>query len=106
MKLIIMHSSPTSVYFIPLGSKYSPQHLALKYLNVGEQASHPYKTTGKIIVLYILMFMFLESRWEELNWTVASVTRTVCSLFPHDSNFDLLLSSPNIWIFPYFQRTY
>jgi len=27
--------------------------------NVGDQVSHPYKTTGKIIVLYILIFKFL-----------------------------------------------
>ena len=29
-------------------------------LNVSDRVSHPYKTTGKIIVLYILIFKFLE----------------------------------------------
>jgi hypothetical protein len=33
-------------------------------LDVREQVLHPYKTTGKIIVLYILIFMFLNSRRE------------------------------------------
>jgi hypothetical protein len=28
---------------------------------VRDQVSHPYKTTGKIIVLYTLIFMFLDS---------------------------------------------
>jgi hypothetical protein len=30
-----------------------------------DQVSHPYKTTGKITVLYILTFTFLDSRWED-----------------------------------------
>jgi hypothetical protein len=29
---------------------------------VREQVPHPYKTTGKIIVLYISIFMFVDSR--------------------------------------------
>jgi hypothetical protein len=34
-------------------------------LNVSDQVSHPYKSTGKIIVLYILIFMFLYCRQED-----------------------------------------
>ena len=34
-------------------------------LNVSDQVSHPYKTIGKIIVFYILIFMFLGSKLED-----------------------------------------
>jgi hypothetical protein len=38
-------------YLVPLRPKYSPQHPILKLrssLNVSDQVSRPYKTTGKI----------------------------------------------------------
>jgi len=33
-------------------------------LRVSDQVSHPYKTTGKIIVLYIIIFKFLVANWK------------------------------------------
>jgi hypothetical protein len=32
---------------------------------VRDQVSHPYKTTGIIIVLYVLIFVFLDSKLED-----------------------------------------
>ena len=66
---LIMQFSPLPYYFVPLRPKYSPQHLILKNLSrrfsttVRGQVSHPYKTTRKIIVLYILIF--LDSKLED-----------------------------------------
>ncbi|PNF36932.1 hypothetical protein B7P43_G08055, partial [Cryptotermes secundus] len=34
-------------------------------LNIRDQVSHPYRTTGKIVVLYILIFTLLNSRRED-----------------------------------------
>jgi hypothetical protein len=34
-------------------------------LNVRDQVSPLYKTRGKIVVLYILIFLFLDSQWED-----------------------------------------
>jgi hypothetical protein len=61
-----MQSSPPPWQFLPLRSKYSPQLPVLRHnlcssLSVRDQVSHPYKTTGEIIVLYTLMVKFLES---------------------------------------------
>jgi hypothetical protein len=37
---------------------------------VKDQVSHPYRTTGLIVVLYIIIFTFLDSRREEKRfWT-------------------------------------
>jgi hypothetical protein len=39
-------------------------------LNVRDQLSHPHKTTGRILVLCILIFTFLDSRREDKRlWT-------------------------------------
>jgi hypothetical protein len=54
-----MQFSLAYFYFNSLGSRYTPQYPALKHLtlcsslNIRDQFSRPYKTRGKIIVLYI-----------------------------------------------------
>jgi hypothetical protein len=55
--------------------------------------SHPYKTTGKIIVLCISIFIFLDTKMQEkiLHRMKANISRLQSTLnFPHEWNFDSL----------------
>jgi len=91
----------------PLRPKYSPTLFSDTFnlcfaLSVRGQVSQQYKTTGKIMVLYTLIFKFLE-RWHKDRrlWTERQQAflefnlECVC-----ECNFDLLLYLPNTWNFP------
>jgi hypothetical protein len=75
-----LHSPATSSQFGPnilLRTLFINTLSLCSSLNVRDQVSHPYKTTGRIMVLYILTFIFLDSRREDktLNRMVASIPR-------------------------------
>jgi Na+-transporting NADH:ubiquinone oxidoreductase subunit NqrE len=66
--LLLLHSS--LVQNILLSTLFSNTLGLCSFLNVRDQVSRPYKTTGKIIVLYILIFTSSESRREDKrSWT-------------------------------------
>jgi hypothetical protein len=72
MKPLIMQFSPTSYYCICLQSKYSPQHPVPKYLQsmFSLQCQRPSSNPYKITVLYIFIFMLLDSKQEDRRfWT-------------------------------------
>ena len=100
-----------SRHLVPLRPKYSPQHPILRHPQPMFQVSHPYKTKGKITVMYFLIFKFLDSDLEDkrfcTEWKQA---------FP-DFNLPLISSwikfwfvkvVPKycIWTLPPFQRNY
>ena len=63
----LLHSRVTSSLLGPnilLSTLFSDTVSLHSSHNVNDQVSHPYKTTGKIIVLYILIFKFLGSNLE------------------------------------------
>jgi hypothetical protein len=57
-------------------------------LHVKDQISHTYKTTGKIIALYTLIFMFTDTKQE---------AKRLCAEFLHASNFDPPVPFPDMW---------
>jgi len=66
-------------YLLPLSPKYLHQHSILEHpqhilCNVRDQVSHPLETSGKITVLFILIFMLLDGRC--IQSVISSVSRT------------------------------
>ena len=77
----VMQFSSCSSCFLIIRYKYFPQQLILKhfqsmFLPLKDQVSHSYITTGKIIILYVVINTLLDQRQEDkeaVNWKVASV---------------------------------
>ena len=71
IKLLVVWFSPLTCYFvllspnIALNTLFSNTLSLRSSLNVSDQVSHPYKTTGKIILLHTLIFKFLDIKLED-----------------------------------------
>jgi hypothetical protein len=71
IKLLILSSSPLPCYLIPFRPKYSPLHFVLEHPQpmflppCAPTSSTPIQITGRIIVLYILNYIFLDRKLED-----------------------------------------
>jgi hypothetical protein len=80
VNLLIVQLPPFSCYLILLGptillrTLFSNTFSLCCSLNVRDQVSHPYKTTGRIMVLCILTFTFLDSRRKDKSlWWLSQI---------------------------------
>ena len=78
-----LHSPVTSSLlgpYILLSTLFSNTLTLRSSINVNDQVSRPYKATGKIIVLYILFFKFLDSKLEHKRFCNSKHSLTsICS---------------------------
>jgi len=68
----LLHSPYTSSLIGPnilLNTLFSNKLSFLSSCGVNDQVSHPYKTAGKIPILYILVFKFLDSNLEDKSFS-------------------------------------
>jgi hypothetical protein len=81
-KFLLPRPSEAQIFSLEPCSQ-TPSRL-FSFLNVRDQVSHPYKTTGRIMVLHILTCAFLDSRREDkkeiLNGMVGSILRIYSAL--------------------------
>ena len=78
-----LHSPVTSSFLGPntlLNTLFSNNLSLHSSLNVSDQVSHPYRRTGNIIVLYILIFNFLDSKLEDKRLLLLLLTAIELSL--------------------------
>ena len=73
----------SSIPPLPRPSMFSDTLSFHSSLNVSDQVSHPYKTTGKIIVLYILSFKFLDSNLEDKRFYTEVQNTLACEILHH-----------------------
>jgi hypothetical protein len=69
---------------ILLSTQFSNTLSIRSFLNVSDQVLHPYKATGEIIVLHILIFKFLDSKLEDeslLTYSNPKVSKVVKLLY-------------------------
>lgn len=98
MLLFILYFSPASCYFLPLRPNQLPWHPTFAHphpvfpLNVRLQVTHPYKTTSKVTVLYMFLFVFLYIERKENDLWPNGGQQAVC-----EWNLPLISSCIRFW---------
>jgi hypothetical protein len=73
---LLLFSPHLGSHILPSTRSQTPQSVSL--FNVRDQVLHPHKTTGEIIFLYSLIFVFLD-KWEDKKYFALHSPDLVCS---------------------------
>jgi len=79
-----LHSRATSSLLGPnilLNTLFSNTLSLRTSLILSYQVSHPYKIRGKIIILYILIFIFLARKWKAKDYTLKDEKHSLTSIY-------------------------
>jgi hypothetical protein len=96
LRVVMLMSEPRKPQLGALNPCYS--------LGVTDQTSHPYRATGKIKVLYVLIFMFLERSQENRLWRYVLPNTLTSSAYIRSCNLSFNFS-PSLFSWP-FLRAY
>ena len=112
MKLLILHSPVIPSHLapdVPLSTLFLNTLGLCSSLNMTDLVPCRYKSAIKMIVLYISIFTFFNSKWKTKGSGPnggKQFLHLVSTLVLHAGSCDLVVLLPNIWTLPHFLRMY
>jgi len=111
IKLLIIYFSPLPCYLVPPRPNIVISAIFSNTisLNVSGHVSRPYKMEGKIIAIYILIYILLDNILKTKDSAPIESNHFLVSVYPYflpESNVDMWRLFLSIWTLPPFQPNY